>query len=518
MRFNYDNKISGNGLRLGKLFLGLFLLSASFQSCDDTKEYPTDYPGKRDNIALNFEAQLSDGKKWSNTDMITVFDAYGVNNKFSTEIETPAATAGFKGNVVESDSYVAVYPYSQDMKIADGVVQLNLSASLSADEASMQNSRIYYAQVNNPSDEVVTFTALDKKVSFKMTAENTSDVKSISVQNKSGKPFAGTFYLNVQDGSLVPSSTSSFSHAVIEGEFAKDASYSIPVVSSEDLFSEGVVVTFTNAEGIKVSQDLTVGDNMALADITEIEFEEPEDPDQPIDPEEPETTEFYIVYKADEQLVSGAEVLTHLYDAEMKEGTIYFSTSEVPANLFKNNTKIKGVTFSPALTKINGNTFTGCTSLVEINFAKDGQLYEITGNAFMDCKGFTGTLTLPNSVVELSGSVFKNMNMSVLEIGVDSKLNNVGYQCFQNCNKITNKVVLPATVTKIGGAAFGGEKASGAFEIEIHATTVPGTLGGNAFPKTSLKAIYVPAKSVDAYKAVGNLSQYKDKIKAIGSN
>ncbi|WP_270550170.1 leucine-rich repeat domain-containing protein [Bacteroides xylanisolvens] len=519
MRFNYDNKISGNGLRLGKLFLGLFLLSASFQSCDDVKEYPTDYPGKRDNITLNFEAQLPDGKQWSNTDIISVFDTYGVNSKFSTDIESPAAIAGFKGNVVESESYIAVYPYSQDMKIADGIVQLNLPASISAVEASSQSSRIYYAQVNNSSDDVVSFTALDKKVTLKMTAENTSDVKSLSVQNKSGIPFAGTFYLNVKDGSIVPSSTSSYSHAVIEGEFAKDASYSIPVVSSENLFSGGVVVTFTNAEGKKAMQDLTVDDNLVLADITEINFEDPEDPDWPVDPEEPETTEYYIVYKADEQLVPQAEFLTHLYDAEKKEGTVYFSTSEVPANLFKSDKKIIGVTFSPTITKINANAFNGCTSLVEINFAPEGQLNDILNNAFTGCTGFTGTLVIPNSVTNIAQAVFKNMsNMSGLEIGTESRLWNVGYDCFNGCNSIANKVVLPATLTKIGGLAFGGEKKSGAFEIEIHATTVPSTFGTNAFPKNTLKAIYVPAESVDAYKALPNLSQYKEKIKAIGSN
>lgn len=521
MRLNYDNKISGNGLRLSKLFLGLSLLTASFQSCDDVKEYPTDYPGKRDNITLSFEAQFPDGKQWNNTDIISVFDAYGVNNKFSTEIESPAAIAGFKGNVVESESYIAVYPYSQDMKIADGIVQLNLPTSITAGEASSQSSRIYYAQVNNSSDDVVSFTALDKKVSLKMTAANTSDVKSISVQNKSGIPFAGTFYLNVKDGSIVPSSTSSYSHAVIEGEFAKDASYSIPVVSSENLFSGGVVVTFTNAEGKKAMQDLTVDDNLVLADITEINFEDPEDPDQPVDPEEPETTEYYIVYKADEQLLPQAEFLTHLYDAENKEGTVYFSTSEVPEKLFFQNSKIKGVSFSPAITTIQKQAFQKCTSLSEINFAINGSLTEILDGTFANCTAFTGTLNIPNSVVKIGMNAFNGvLNMKGLEIGIDSNVETIGYMCFNGCVSIENKVVLPASLKTIGGSMFGGAMKSNEFELEIHAIVPPETNASSICNVNTLKALYVPEASLGQYRATkwAGACDTAGKLKAIGSN
>ena len=89
------------------------------------------------------------------------------------------------------------------------------------------------------------------------------------------------------------------------------------------------------------------------------------------------------------------------------------------------------------------------------------------------------------------------------------------YDCFNGCISIENKVVLPATITKIGGLAFGGKMKSGNFELELHATVPPTNKPDNICDGTTLKAIYVPAGSVDAYKE-STIGQYGDKIMAIG--
>jgi len=229
---------------------------------------------------------------------------------------------------------------------------------------------------------------------------------------------------------------------------------------------------------------------------------------------EPVPTEFYVEYKS--TVKAEFPLYYNEYDETSQTGKVYFNTSTVPGSLFKGNTNITKVVISPKITIIGSNAFNGCTSLNEIVFAENGQLNEIQNYAFMGCSGFTGTLRIPKSVTNMAMGAFKNMsNMTGLEIGTESKLYNVGYDCFNGCISIENKVVLPATITKIGGLAFGGKMKSGNFELELHATVPPTNKPDNICDGTTLKAIYVPAGSVEAYKE-STIGQYGDKIMAIG--
>ena len=74
-------------------------------------------------------------------------------------------------------------------------------------------------------------------------------------------------------------------------------------------------------------------------------------------------------------------------------------------------------------------------------------------------------------------------------------------------------VTIPNSVTNIGGGAF--ENCTGLTSVICQAITPP-TLGQNAwFGLGKTIPIYVPAESVDAYKAATNWSTYADRIQAI---
>ena len=71
---------------------------------------------------------------------------------------------------------------------------------------------------------------------------------------------------------------------------------------------------------------------------------------------------------------------------------------------------------------------------------------------------------------------------------------------------------IPDGTTKIGGYVF--YNCSSLTSITIKATTPP-TLGSSAFDNTNNCPIYVPAKSVNAYKTATNWSAYANRIQAI---
>ena len=96
-------------------------------------------------------------------------------------------------------------------------------------------------------------------------------------------------------------------------------------------------------------------------------------------------------------------------------------------------------------------------------------------------------------------------------ITIPSGVTSIGKGAFYDCFKLTS-LTIPSGVISIGQEAF--YNCYGLRSITIEATTPP-TLGNRAFDSTSGCPIYVPAASVDAYKAETNWSAYSSRIQPI---
>ena len=91
----------------------------------------------------------------------------------------------------------------------------------------------------------------------------------------------------------------------------------------------------------------------------------------------------------------------------------------------------------------------------------------------------------------------------------------IGSSVFSHCTSLTS-ITIPNSITSIGNNAF--YYCSSLTSVTVKATTPP-TLGYITFYGVSQNlVIYVPAESVDAYKAANNWSTYADKIQAIPNN
>lgn len=72
--------------------------------------------------------------------------------------------------------------------------------------------------------------------------------------------------------------------------------------------------------------------------------------------------------------------------------------------------------------------------------------------AYNRCISFTGTLTIPDSVVILGDYAFDACHISGLTIG--SGITTIGVQAFANCRQLSGHVVIPNNVTEIKRSAF----------------------------------------------------------------
>ena len=125
---------------------------------------------------------------------------------------------------------------------------------------------------------------------------------------------------------------------------------------------------------------------------------------------------------------------------------------------------------------------------------------------------FNGTLTeftVPEGVTKIRNCAFYACS-SLTGITIPDSVTKIGDSAFYDCSNLTG-ITIPDGVTSIDYGAF--YNSYNLRDMTVKATTPP-TLGNNALPY-ELKTIYVPASSVDAYKAASGWSSFADKIQAI---
>lgn len=220
--------------------------------------------------------------------------------------------------------------------------------------------------------------------------------------------------------------------------------------------------------------------------------------------------------------------------------TIPSTATSIANSAFSNYSGLKSVTIPNSVTSIGQNVFLNCSSLAAISIPST--VTTIGDSAFSGCSGLT-TLHIPSSVTKITRNSFNGCS-GLASITVDSE--NTVYDSRDNCNAIVVKstntlligckntvipntvttidnyafyscsgltsVDIPSTVTRIGTNSF--FNCSGLTSVTVNATTPP-TVGSLAFDSTNECPIYVPAASVDAYKAATNWSRYASRIQAI---
>ena len=115
-----------------------------------------------------------------------------------------------------------------------------------------------------------------------------------------------------------------------------------------------------------------------------------------------------------------------------------------------------------------------------------------------------------NCVTSIGNYAFTQCT-SLTSIDIPSGVTSIGIDAFRFCSGLTS-IDIPSSVTSIGNNVF--YSCSGLQSMTVNAVTPP-SLGIYAFYNTNNCPIYVPAASVDTYKAASGWSSYSDRIQAI---
>ena len=164
------------------------------------------------------------------------------------------------------------------------------------------------------------------------------------------------------------------------------------------------------------------------------------------------------------------------------------------------------------ITNIGSNAFNYCTSLSSITIPNS--VTNIGSSAFSSCTSLT-SVEIPNSVTSIGISAFYYCT-SLTSVEIPNSVTSVGDYAFASCSSLAN-LTLPSTIVSLGTGMY-QNWADPQRSLTLLSVTPPTVSSMGPFNcSTNNLTIYVPAESVETYKADSGWSTYADKIQAIPS-
>ena len=190
------------------------------------------------------------------------------------------------------------------------------------------------------------------------------------------------------------------------------------------------------------------------------------------------------------------------YDVKTLTGICYFPNLEI-INCYRCR-RLTSVDLSHNLkiTVIQSETFYYCSDLKSIILPNS--VTRIGKSAFYGCSSLTN-ITIPNSVTTIEDAAFLGCS-SLTNITIPNSVTTIKSYTFYGCSSLTN-ITIPNSVTTIGSSAF--DECSKLKEIYCTPTNPPTLVENKVFNSIVL---YVPMKSVDAYKQANGWKKYANQI------
>lgn len=169
-------------------------------------------------------------------------------------------------------------------------------------------------------------------------------------------------------------------------------------------------------------------------------------------------------YMRDSMTVLQAVNLKEVKIAEVTTGDGYnknlYSANEIPNKAFGGKTSLYYVAFPDGITRIGDEAFGGYrsdgSSITGTLVIPDG-VVEIGGYAFSKCKNLT-SVSLPSSLKQIGNYAFGECENLSGKLSLPYGLDSIRSSAFSGCGKFSGTLVLPESLSYIGEGAFGACK------------------------------------------------------------
>ena len=199
----------------------------------------------------------------------------------------------------------------------------------------------------------------------------------------------------------------------------------------------------------------------------------------------------------------GSEAFSKL--SQLTSIVIPASVTELGEGAFQECTGLTSVSLGSRLETIGAYAFYNCSKLDSITIPERVTL--IDDYAFCNCKALAGQLVIPDSTTEIGGYAFSYCS-SLEEVAMGSGVTTVGEYAFYYCTGLKS-ITISESIIALRRSAF--SRCSALTSIYCKAVTPPSS-DTEVLANTNNAPIYVPEKSVEAYKAAYYWESYADRI------
>lgn len=218
------------------------------------------------------------------------------------------------------------------------------------------------------------------------------------------------------------------------------------------------------------------------------------------------------------------------FRSKLQSVTLPPNTTSLASHIFSTCSELVSVDIQGNVTAIPANSFSSCAKLIDFHCA--GEIQRFEKNCFYGCSQLN--IEIPSSVVYIGSSSFRGTKIrkafvpgeqqtlftttfascsELEEIVINEGITKIEQEAVAYCGKLHN-LELPSTIENLGNYCFLNCPLD---ELIIKAITPP-TLGSRVFIADRNFPIYVPFKSLEAYKTATGWSAYADRIFALIKN